>query len=119
MSTNLISRGIDARKVSLVVNIDLPYIFKENTTRDEDRRGNIDLKAYLHRYGRAGRFSDQRVILNLVEDQRNKDDIKKIEAEYGINMTELTTENLEAIIGKNTGNNEINTKKRSQLKENI
>ena len=119
VSTNLISRGIDARKVSLVVNIDLPYIFKENTTRDEDRRGNIDLETYLHRCGRTGRFGDQGVTLNLVEDQRNKDDIKKIEAEYGINMTELTIENFEAIIDKNNENSGINSKKRIQLEENI
>ncbi|NXQ52346.1 DDX20 helicase, partial [Anthoscopus minutus] len=40
ISTDLTSRGIDAEKVNLVVNLDLP----------------LDWETYMHRIGRAGRF---------------------------------------------------------------
>ncbi|KFO89924.1 putative ATP-dependent RNA helicase DDX20, partial [Buceros rhinoceros silvestris] len=40
ISTDLTSRGIDAEKVNLVVNLDVP----------------VDWETYLHRIGRAGRF---------------------------------------------------------------
>uniref|UniRef100_A0A665T577 RNA helicase n=1 Tax=Echeneis naucrates TaxID=173247 RepID=A0A665T577_ECHNA len=43
ISTDLTSRGIDAEKVNLVINLDLPQ----------------DWETYMHRIGRAGRFGTQ------------------------------------------------------------
>ncbi|XP_071960533.1 probable ATP-dependent RNA helicase DDX20 [Antedon mediterranea] len=40
ISTDLTARGIDAEKVNLVINLDVP----------------VDVKTYMHRIGRAGRF---------------------------------------------------------------
>jgi len=37
VSTNLISRGIDARKVSLVVNADMPYTFRSGRVQGDRR----------------------------------------------------------------------------------
>jgi len=64
-STNLISRGIDNRKVSLVVNLDLPYHFEKG------RKTYIDLETYLHRVGRTGRFGDRGIALNIVENEKD------------------------------------------------
>ncbi|KAM7411788.1 hypothetical protein PAMA_021656 [Pampus argenteus] len=43
ISTDLTSRGIDAEKVNLVINLDVPH----------------DWETYMHRIGRAGRFGTQ------------------------------------------------------------
>lgn len=58
VSTNLVSRGIDARKVSLVVNVDLPYFYRAGRGQG-DRREALDCETYLHRGGRTARFGDQ------------------------------------------------------------
>ncbi|CAH1170292.1 unnamed protein product [Phaedon cochleariae] len=49
LSTDLTARGIDAAKVDLVINYDIP----------------VDAMTYLHRMGRAGRYGAQGVCLNL------------------------------------------------------
>ncbi|XP_066284995.1 probable ATP-dependent RNA helicase DDX20 [Branchiostoma lanceolatum] len=50
VSTDLTARGIDAEKVNLVVNLDVPY----------------DWETYMHRIGRAGRFGTQGAAVTLV-----------------------------------------------------
>lgn len=60
-STNLISRGIDNRKVSLVVNLDMPYHYGMKG------KEAIDLETYVHRVGRTGRFGDKGLALNVIE----------------------------------------------------
>ncbi|XP_064633186.1 uncharacterized protein LOC135491331 isoform X2 [Lineus longissimus] len=50
ISTDLTSRGIDADKIDLVVNLDLP----------------LDHETYLHRIGRAGRFGAYGAAVSLV-----------------------------------------------------
>lgn len=65
LSTNLISRGIDNRKVGIVINLDMPYRY-ENGKKIE-----IDTETYLHRVGRTGRYGDKGIALNIVENQRD------------------------------------------------
>ncbi|XP_078595311.1 uncharacterized protein LOC144872739 [Branchiostoma floridae x Branchiostoma japonicum] len=50
VSTDLTARGIDAEKVNLVVNLDVPQ----------------DWETYMHRIGRAGRFGTQGAAVTLV-----------------------------------------------------
>ncbi|CAH1266011.1 DDX20 [Branchiostoma lanceolatum] len=50
VSTDLTARGIDAEKVNLVVNLDVPH----------------DWETYMHRIGRAGRFGTQGAAVTLV-----------------------------------------------------
>lgn len=49
VSTDLIARGIDVQRVSLVVNLDLPH----------------DAATYLHRVGRTGRFGAVGLAISL------------------------------------------------------
>lgn len=65
ISTNLIARGIDNRKVNLVINLDLPYHFIERG------KGDLDIETYIHRVGRTGRFGDKGIALNIVENDRD------------------------------------------------
>lgn len=119
LTTNLLSRGIDARKVSLVVNLDMPYTIKQNCQKGEDNRDSIDKETYLHRCGRTARFGDMGVALNIVEDDRGVRDLKEIEREYGIEMKEINQDNFDEVIEKNVESNTINEEKRKQHEENI
>lgn len=117
ISTNLIARGIDARKVSLVINLDLPYTYNANARRGEDHRLDFDMETYLHRTGRTARFGDKGIALNVVEDERNEEDILKLKGAYGISMTEVTLDDFQKIISQNIEVNEFNVKKREQNEE--
>lgn len=119
LTTNLLSRGIDARKVSLVVNLDMPYTIKSNTEKGKDNRDAIDKETYLHRCGRTARFGDMGIALNIIEDDRGVRDLKEIEQEYGIEMNEITLENFDQVIEQNIESNTLNEEKRKVQEENI
>lgn len=53
ISTDLLSRGIDIEKISLVINFDLPSVDK--------------IENYIHRIGRTGRFGKSGYSINLVD----------------------------------------------------
>lgn len=65
LSTNLISRGIDNRKVGIVINLDMPYNYENG------KKKGIDTETYLHRVGRTGRYGDKGIALNIVENERD------------------------------------------------
>lgn len=68
ITTNLLSRGIDMRKVTLVVNLELPRQYSdENNTVGQ--AAQADCETYLHRVGRTGRFGDHGIALNIITDQ--------------------------------------------------
>lgn len=75
LTTNLLARGIDMRKVTLVINYNLPLKINKD---DKDKTREIDLETYLHRVGRTGRFGDKGIAINLVEQRRDLDLIEKI-----------------------------------------
>lgn len=87
LTTNLLARGIDMRKVTLVVNYNLPLKILEN-----EKTRMIDLETYLHRVGRTGRFGDKGIAINLIEENKDLDLIHKIE-EYYKNSIETLEEN--------------------------
>lgn len=64
MTTNLLARGIDMRKVTLVINYNLPLKINND---DKTKLREIDLETYLHRVGRTGRFGDRGIAINLVD----------------------------------------------------
>ncbi|XP_065074476.1 probable ATP-dependent RNA helicase ddx20 [Ochlerotatus camptorhynchus] len=83
-ATDVISRGIDAENVNLVVNVDVP---KDNSI-------------YLHRIGRAGRFGTQAVSITLVSSAKEMERFRKILHNIGGNETfvyHLPTEKMEEI----------------------
>ncbi len=112
-STNLISRGIDNRKVSLVINLDMPYHF------GPQGKTGLDLETYIHRVGRTGRFGDKGIALNIIENERDNMEIVKLNEKYGINLIEVTMDNFGTVLSQNEENANYNLKKRELLEENI
>ncbi|XP_062541007.1 probable ATP-dependent RNA helicase ddx20 [Armigeres subalbatus] len=83
-ATDVISRGIDAENVNLVINVDVP---KDNSI-------------YLHRIGRAGRFGTQAIAITLVSSSKEMDRFRKILQDIGGNemfVYRLPSERLEEI----------------------
>ena len=58
LASGVMSRGIDIRKVGLVINFNLP-VHHHNSEFDKD--------SYLHSIGRTGRFADLGLSLTLIE----------------------------------------------------
>lgn len=69
ISTDLLSRGIDIRKVNFVINFDLP-------TKKE---------SYIHRIGRSGRFGKKGVAINFLS-RSDISILREIEAYYSTNI---------------------------------
>jgi ATP-dependent RNA helicase DDX19/DBP5 len=86
LTTNLLSRGIDMRKVTLVVNYNIPLKFFEDPSI---RSREADLETYLHRVGRTGRFGDKGVAINFVEEPKDLTLVDKIEEHYGMKIDRL------------------------------
>ena len=77
ITTNLLARGIDLRRVKLVINADLPIKMENGVYRP-------DPETYLHRIGRTGRFGDLGIALNLIDDDRSENNFKSIRNYYKI-----------------------------------
>lgn len=116
LTTNLLSRGIDNRKVNLVINLDLPYNMEKI---DEKLVKDFDPETYLHRVGRTGRFGDKGIALNVVENEQDYDNLCQLEEQFGINIIQVTTDNFTDVMDKNKVNTSYNTQKREYLEENI
>lgn len=123
VTTNLLSRGIDARKVSVVINVDMPLVLEPKTAFDKNAprkpRSPLDLETYLHRCGRTARFGDMGLAVNLIEDDKYLDDIGLIEEKYGIKMEEIGLDNFEEVLARNKDNLSFNEKKHKQHEEEI
>lgn len=113
LSTNLISRGIDNRKVGLVINLDVPVIWN----RDRGAPKELDKDTYFHRVGRTGRFGDYGLALNVVDHPEVMSEIEKIGMSYEIKMIEITMENFSQIIQENEKNLQFNQQKREAMDE--
>lgn len=77
VSTNLLSRGFDNDKISLVINMGIPK--KESSKKSDEKV--IDYDTYLHRIGRTGRFKRKGVSLTIVDDD-DYHNIAKIEEHF-------------------------------------
>ncbi|XP_013408807.1 uncharacterized protein LOC106172574 [Lingula anatina] len=73
ISTDLTSRGIDAERVNLVINLDLPR----------------DHETYLHRIGRAGRYGSYGVAVTFVCEGGEEQQMRAIEAKCGTRIEVL------------------------------
>lgn len=62
LASPVMSRGIDIRKVGLVINFDLSINFQHKT---------FDVDSYLHNIGRTGRYADFGVSLTLLTERQN------------------------------------------------
>uniref|UniRef100_A0A8C6TGX3 RNA helicase n=1 Tax=Neogobius melanostomus TaxID=47308 RepID=A0A8C6TGX3_9GOBI len=79
ISTDLTSRGIDAEKVNLVVNLDVPQ----------------DWETYMHRIGRAGRFGTQGLAVTYCCHGEEENKMMAIAQKCGLSLSSLP-DNLEA-----------------------
>ncbi|KAH9494687.1 hypothetical protein Btru_020233 [Bulinus truncatus] len=73
ISTDLTSRGIDADKVNLVINMDIPS----------------DHETYLHRIGRAGRFGSHGAAVTIITSDGEINEMKDIEKKCNTTIKEL------------------------------
>lgn len=75
VSTDLAARGIDAERVNLVVNFDLPW----------------DLETHLHRSGRAGRYGSAGDSITLVSGSRELEELQGLCRPIGLLLRPLPT----------------------------
>ncbi|XP_067684072.1 uncharacterized protein [Haliotis asinina] len=73
ISTDLTARGIDADKVNLVINLDVPR----------------DHETYLHRIGRAGRFGSYGVAVTLVSEGQEQLGLTAVERKCNTHINTL------------------------------
>ncbi|KAM6924856.1 putative ATP-dependent RNA helicase DDX20 [Xenentodon cancila] len=73
ISTDLTSRGIDAEKVNLVINLDVPH----------------DWETYMHRIGRAGRFGTQGLAVTYCCHGEEENKMMAIAQKCGLNLSAL------------------------------
>ncbi|KAM3617541.1 uncharacterized protein V6R79_007793 [Siganus canaliculatus] len=73
ISTDLTSRGIDADKVNLVINLDVPQ----------------DWETYMHRIGRAGRFGTQGLAVTYCCHGEEENKMLAIAQKCGLNLSPL------------------------------
>lgn len=116
LTTNLLSRGIDMRKVTLVVNYSLPIKYKDV---DGSRSREIDLETYLHRVGRTGRFGDHGIALNFVDQKYEVGMIDEISNYYKNEIREIRIDQLSSLNHQLEEIQNLNKEKREYLEENI
>ncbi|KAF7493366.1 ATP-dependent RNA helicase DDX19A [Sarcoptes scabiei] len=88
VATNVMARGIDVERVTIVINYDLP-------TNPETR--DIDYETYLHRIGRTGRFGKEGLAINFVGDDRAMQMIHKLEDHFKKKIENLNALDVDAI----------------------
>lgn len=97
ITTNILSRGIDVKAVSMVVNYDLPVICIV-PGRPEADENPADPDTYLHRIGRTGRFGKTGAAISLVDVSRRRDQerINDIAQHWGreIELLDMNKENV-------------------------
>ncbi|KAF2173001.1 hypothetical protein M409DRAFT_35399 [Zasmidium cellare ATCC 36951] len=87
IATNVLSRGIDVRTVTMVVNYDIP----------ETVDGLPDFETYLHRIGRTGRFGRTGVALSFVHDRKSWQGLMAICKHFQVEPTRLDTADWEHV----------------------
>ncbi|MBR2022332.1 MAG: DEAD/DEAH box helicase [Mycoplasmataceae bacterium] len=76
IATDLISRGIDFKDVSYVIQLELPK----------------NIEDYIHRIGRSGRYGKTGQAINIIYGDNEKRDLKCIMNKYEINMEKYVFE---------------------------
>lgn len=117
LTTNLLSRGIDMRKVSLVINYELPLKFFED---NQNKNREVDAETYLHRVGRTGRFGDQGIAINLVDKNKDEELLEQLASFYKTTpIQEIDVDSLKQVNQILEKIQEQNQIKRETLEENI
>ena len=116
LTTNLLSRGIDMRKVTLVVNLSLPFKIREVDGKPEKR---VDLETYLHRVGRTGRFGDKGIAINFINNGEEKVMMDELMSYYKHDVPKIETADLKDLDVKLQGIQTLNKEKREYLEESI
>jgi superfamily II DNA/RNA helicase len=70
ISTDLLARGIDVQRVSVVINYEIPY---------------KNMESYIHRVGRSGRFGRKGTAINIVS-KNEYSTLEKICSHYGASI---------------------------------
>ena len=82
VTTNVLSRGVDVLGVKVVINFEVPMLYRQN---------QADAQTYLHRCGRTGRYGASGTVINLV-DANEDTHLSKIEAFYQMTVTDIPAE---------------------------
>ena len=120
ISTNVISRGIDMRKVSLVINYELPILYAKTAGSDEKPMPvGPDYDTYLHRVGRTGRYGDKGIALNMLFSGYHEADMQRIKEHYNIPLQPIGIEDIPTLSQRLDEISEFNKQKRQLLEEDI
>ncbi|KAL4455804.1 hypothetical protein ABPG74_003214 [Tetrahymena malaccensis] len=100
LATAVMSRGIDIRKVGLVINFDMPMELEKGQEQ-------LDKHQYLHNIGRTGRFADLGLSLTFFESTQIYENAKKtIKESFECDLLDLIVDNiipeLAAVMKNNT-----------------
>lgn len=116
LTTNLLSRGIDMRKVTLVINLALPFKFKEVNGVQQTL---VDLETYLHRVGRTGRFGDKGIAVNFINNGEEAAMMQEIQNFYKNDVKKIEVDSLKDLDLKLQEIQQTNKEKREFLEESI
>lgn len=91
ISTDLLARGFDSQHVMLVINFDMPRVYRRvddgevcNLVVDQDK-----ISEYLHRIGRSGRYGRKGVAINFITNPTEKTCLETIEKYYNVYSEDL------------------------------
>jgi ATP-dependent RNA helicase DDX19/DBP5 len=87
VATNVLSRGVDVKNLTLVVNYEVPLL----------QDGKPDPETYLHRIGRTGRFGASGIAINLVHDAASMAAVTHFENYYSKKVNELKVTEIEKL----------------------
>jgi ATP-dependent RNA helicase DDX19/DBP5 len=118
IATNLLSRGVDMRKVTLVVNLELPRKFTDGQSERSDVV-KVDVETYLHRVGRTGRYGDHGIAVNFVCTPNHKIMLDDIMGHYKNEIKLLKPAGYDEMEAELQGIDSYNVKKREHLGEDI
>lgn len=89
LASRVMSRGIDIRKVGLVINYELPLDYST-------QKRTFEYNTYLHNIGRTGRYADQGVAVTFIDKNVSVETVKKsIEENL---KSEILPYNIDAVI---------------------
>jgi ATP-dependent RNA helicase DDX19/DBP5 len=83
VSTNLLARGIDNTHITRVINFDIPNHWTTHL---------VDAETYLHRIGRAGRFSRTGEAITMVGSEAELKMVEEVMRHYGCVIEQLSME---------------------------
>lgn len=116
LTTNLLSRGIDMRKVTLVINLSLPFKIKE---AEGIREKKVDFETYLHRVGRTGRFGDKGIAVNFINNKEELGMMREVQDYYKSEILPIQVGDLKELDRKLNEIKELNKAKQEAWEENI